>query len=88
MLCSNRASLSCSSKGVLRDAGPFAIQTGSVAILFPRAILAHLREFSGAKSVGARTFLSAAMYFDQPRVQIGGVIDVRELLRTGMSALR
>src|SRR5258708_34733553 len=36
MLCSNRASLSCSSNAVLRDSRPFAIQTASVLILFPR----------------------------------------------------
>src|SRR5882724_530432 len=53
MLCSNRASLSCSSKGLLRDAGPFAIQTASVGILFPRQTLAHPGEFSRANSVCA-----------------------------------
>src|SRR5256885_2295874 len=76
MLCSNRASLSCSSNGVLRDFGPFAIQTGSVGILFPRKNLARQRALSGTNSGGARTFLSARC-----------VANDRRNSRTGMSAL-
>src|SRR5690242_17740059 len=47
MLCSNRASLSCSStKGVLCDFGPFVMQTSSAGILFPNQTVADSRQFS------------------------------------------
>jgi hypothetical protein len=52
MLCSNRASLSCSStKGVFRNFGPFVMQTGSAGVLFPKQNLAHPGEFSRAIAV-------------------------------------
>src|SRR5882724_1963603 len=76
MLCSNCASLSCSSKGVLHDPGPFATETGSAGILFPNQTLAHLREFSGTNLICAagvrRSSSGATRAGDGTRTESGG----------------